>query len=104
MRSAPRGQRSRKAPVALRIKSVELNRSPLWGLYRDAAGLSWRSGSLGIWGLPRGRTSLAREAIRGHSYILFRSDPFCSLESTGPRRPPGPLQRLVIRRNLADGS
>ncbi len=33
MRSAPRGQHSHEAPVALRIKSVELNRSPLWGLY-----------------------------------------------------------------------
>jgi hypothetical protein len=36
MRSAPRGQHSPVAPVALRIKSVELNRSPLWGLYHAA--------------------------------------------------------------------
>ena len=36
MRSAPAGQLSQEAPVALRIKLVELNRPLLWGLYRVA--------------------------------------------------------------------
>ena len=41
MRSAPQGQHLPRRPVALRIKLVELNRPPLWGLYRAAAGSSW---------------------------------------------------------------
>ena len=31
----------RAASVALRIKAVELNRPPLWGLYQGDAGVSW---------------------------------------------------------------
>jgi len=37
-------------PVALCIKSVELNRPPLWGLYRAAVGASWANVRLDVAG------------------------------------------------------
>ena len=82
MRSAPRGQHSPAEPVALRIKSVELNRSPLWGLYH-APGRS----RCAIRSLPRRPGGRHRRRFIGARRCMVNRGVICGLGREGRLRP-----------------